>query len=119
MDRRNALRIAVFGAAASALPAGAANAAFSKKPPPPSNRDILYRVWSSDAELATGTSAGVTIANSSLVIGSPVGQRVYADPFSGISDNYDYATWMSPMVTNGFAASEAVASWNADTPGAC
>lgn len=112
MDRRNALRIAILGAAAGALPGGAALAQ-SWKPPVPSTRDVLYKAWSTDAELAAGTSTGVNISGGALSLASAVGQRDY------LGTTYDYATWTSPVVTNGFAASEAVASWNADTPGGC
>jgi hypothetical protein len=73
----------------------------------------LVTTWSSDAELATGAMAGVAVSGGALTLASPAGQRDYN------GSTYDYATWTSPMVTTGFAATEAVASWNADTPGAC
>lgn len=113
MDRRNALRLAGLTAAGTVL-AGAAK----KKPPVPSTRDILFRGWQG-ATLAAGTSEGVSTSGGVLTLASPIGQRSYTDPFSGSSDTYDYATWTSPTVTNGFAATEAVASWTATTPGAC
>jgi hypothetical protein len=107
MDRRNALRLAVLTAAGTL-----STAAAQKKPTPPSTRDIRYQGWQG-AALSAGTSAGVVISGSGLTIGSPAGQRVYG------ASTYDYATWTSPEVTTGFAASEAIASWNATTPGAC
>jgi hypothetical protein len=112
MDRRNALRLAVLGAA-GALSAGSGVAAFGKRPPTPSTRDVLYTTWSSDAELGTGTALGVAVSGGALTMAFAAGQRDYN------GTTYDYATWTSPMVATGFDATEAVASWNADTPGAC
>lgn len=109
MDRRSVL---MFGVAA------AAGALRDKRPPPPpAARDIVYRKWSDDAELATGVSAGVAIAAGALTIADPIGRRVYTDPYTGTAGSYDYATWTSPEVPLTFAASEAVPSWTAGTPG--
>jgi hypothetical protein len=104
--------LAVLGAA-GALSAGSGVAAFGKRPPTPSTRDVLYTTWSSDAELGTGTALGVAVSGGALTMAFAAGQRDYS------GTTYDYATWTSPMVATGFDATEAVASWNADTPGAC
>jgi Peptidase_C39 like family len=106
MDRRNALRLAVLTAA------GTLSAAAAKKPPPSSTRDIRYQAWSAGT-LTAGTAAGVAVSGGALTIALPIGQRIYA------GSTYDYATWTSPVAGTGFAATEAIASWTADTPGAC
>ena len=109
MDRRSVLMIGV-AAAAGALP-------YSKAAPPPPPREIVYRQWSSDAELATGTSAGVAVSGGALSIAAAAGQRAFTDPYTGSTGSYDFATWTSPEVPLAFAATEAVPSWTASTPG--
>ena len=47
-----------------------------------------------------------------LRIASAAGQFTY------LGSSYDYASWTSPTVATGFPATEAIASWTADTPGA-
>ncbi|MFS8480242.1 MAG: C39 family peptidase [Micromonosporaceae bacterium] len=93
----------------------AATAAGGKKPPRP--RDIVYRRWATAAGFADGTSDGATVTGDALTIAGPVGQLTYADPYRGTTASYEYATWTSPWVFPGFAATELVPSWTADTPG--
>jgi hypothetical protein len=117
MDRRTVLRAAVAAGAVTLGGAvtGPGRAASAKKPP--QGRDIVYRQWTSAADFATGTAAGVEPAGDALRIGSPSGQFTYADPFKGTTATYEYATWTSPRVSPGFAGTELVPSWTADTPG--
>jgi hypothetical protein len=90
-------------------------AADGKKPS--QGRDIIYRQWTTTGDFATGTAAGADLSGDALRIASPVGQFTYADPFKGTTATYDYATWTSPLVSPGFAGTELVPSWTADTPG--
>jgi hypothetical protein len=46
-----------------------------------------------------------------------VGTVRYTDPHTGATGAYDLATWTSPRVRPGFAATEVIPSWTADTPG--
>jgi len=123
MDRRSLLRGAVTAGAGLVLvqsttaAAGAPAGRKTAKKPPSGPRDISYRQWTTDAEFATGTAAGVAATGGAVVFAGPIGQFTYADPFLGTTATYDYATWTSPEVPVGFAATEAVASWTADTPG--
>jgi hypothetical protein len=105
-----------MSAAAGALPVAPASASSKKPPVSPAPRDIVFRRWSSDAELATGTGAGVAIASGALTLATVAGQRSYTDPFTASSGTYDYATWTSTSVPLGFAATEAIPSWTASTP---
>lgn len=121
MDRRTVLRgalaagLGTIGAAGlGTIGAGGLAQAGAKKPP--QARDISYRRWSSTAELATGATAGAVVAAGAVTIGTPAGQFTYADPHTGRTGTYDYATWTSPLVAPGFAATEAIPSWTADTP---
>ncbi|WP_020521502.1 C39 family peptidase [Catelliglobosispora koreensis] len=113
MDRRTTLKLAALAAL------GAANTAAvqPKKPPVSTTRNVLFKRWNSDAELSTGTLAGLALAGGALTISAPVGQRSFTDPVTGTSGTYDYATWTSPMLPVGFTATEAIASWTASTPG--
>lgn len=84
----------------------------------PDVRDITYREWTTDAHFATGVGNGVTAGGGSLTFGAGAGTVSYTDPYgtSG-ARSYDFATWTSAPVAPGFAATEAIASWNATTPG--
>ncbi|GIH07639.1 membrane protein [Rhizocola hellebori] len=110
------MALASAAVATGALPGAAALAGDKKPPAPAAQRDIVFRRWSSDTELATGTSAGVAIASGALTLATAAGQRSYTDPFTGSSGSYDYATWTSATVPLGFAAAEAIPSWTANTP---
>jgi hypothetical protein len=103
MDRRTALRLAVAAGVSVA-------AAKPKKPVVPGTRDIVYRQWNT-ATFAQGTADGVVVSSGALTLASPVGQITYG------ATTYDYATWTSPTVALTFAATEAISSWNALTPG--
>lgn len=81
------------------------------------SRNISYRAWSGATGFATGTAAGTTAGADGLAIGAPISHTAYTDPFRGGTRDYEYATWTSPSVSLGFAATQAVASWNATTPG--
>jgi hypothetical protein len=84
----------------------------------PDVRNITYREWTTDAEFATGAAAGAGISADALVIASALSTTQYTDPFGTAgARSYDYATWTSPTVPLGYAATEAIASWNANTPG--
>ncbi len=110
MDRRNVLRLAAVTGAVAAGVAPATAGAAAKKPGNPAVRDILYSRWTATT-FGTGTAAGTAVASGALTIASPVGQTVY----NGMT--YDYATWTSPEVPLTFAATEAISSWTAQTPG--
>jgi hypothetical protein len=49
-------------------------------------------------------------------VGAPAGQVNDTDPHSGVTTAYDYARWDSPAVSVGFAATDIITSWTADTP---
>jgi hypothetical protein len=79
-------------------------------------RDVSYRAWKGSG-FAHGVAAGTALDAKGLRIHTPIGLTSYTDPFQGGSRDYQYATWTSPWVCPGFSASQAVASWNATTPG--
>ncbi|MFE2754565.1 C39 family peptidase [Actinosynnema sp. NPDC059335] len=66
---------------------------------------VDYHEWRA-ARLAEGAHEGTAPVPGGLAIRHPV----------GILDGYEYARWTSPRRVTGFAATQAVASWNADTP---
>jgi hypothetical protein len=112
MDRRHVLRLAAASGMATVgiLPAGAAGAASAKKPPSSTSRDILFTRWNATT-FGTGAFSGAVVSGGALALGSPAGQTAYN------GTTYDYATWTSPEVALTFAATEAIASWTATTPG--
>lgn len=76
-------------------------------------------VWASYAAWRSGAADGTTALpgpRSGLVIGAPAGRTDYTDPHTGKTATWEYATWTSPVHPSRVPATEAVASWNAQTP---
>ncbi|MFJ2177518.1 peptidase C39 family protein [Streptomyces sp. NPDC087851] len=118
-SRRTVLAAALAATAATgagaALPAGAAAAA----PGAPAQPLVDNAFWTSYADWRAGTADGVRAvsgARPSLVIGAPAGSADYADPHTGKSATWEYATWTSPLHRSKVPATEVIASWNARTP---
>ena len=112
------LGVLVALAASVATPAIATTTAIAAKPDGTASRNITYQEWTTAAQFATGSPGGTVVTGDSLAIGTSEGRFNYTDPFGTFGErSYDYATWTSPTVTVGFAATEAIASWNATTPG--
>ncbi|WP_279339619.1 C39 family peptidase [Sphaerisporangium perillae] len=65
------------------------------------------------SDFGSGTSEGVT-AGSTLAFATPAGTTSYTDALG--TKDWEYARWTGQERPIGFAATEAVASWNADTP---
>ncbi|BFU43318.1 C39 family peptidase [Krasilnikovia sp. MM14-A1004] len=80
-------------------------------------RDIRYHAWGGTGGFDAGVHAGTRTGPGGLVLATAGGRTDYLDPFRGGTTTYEYATWSSPWAQPGFAASQAVASWNAVTPG--
>ncbi|MFF8609133.1 peptidase C39 family protein [Streptomyces sp. NPDC015346] len=77
------------------------------------------RFWTSYTDWRCGSSAGTRAVaghRPGLVIAAPAGRLDYADPHTGRTSTWDYATWTSPVHTSTVPATEVIASWNADTP---
>ncbi len=115
IQRRTLLRSLAAGTAGAIVLPELASAAVAKASAEPI-RDILVHRFAGDG-FATGTPAGTVLSGAALGLGTPVGTLSYTDPFLSRTRSYEYATWTSPWVPVGFAATEAVASWNASTPG--
>jgi hypothetical protein len=121
-DRRTVLRGLAAGAVGVFAGAGIAGVVEAKpnlsldKMTDPAPRDISVHRWSAAGGFDAGTSAGVSAGIDGLTISAAAGQLSYVDPVLGARD-YDYATWTSPFVPVGFTATQAIASWNASTPG--
>ncbi|WP_351224331.1 peptidase C39 family protein [Streptomyces sp. NPDC002133] len=82
-------------------------------------RLVDNRFWTSHADWRQGEQAGtraVTGHRPALVIAAPVGRTEYADPHTGRTAAWEYATWTSPMHRPSVPATEVIASWNARTP---
>ncbi|MGH3648160.1 MAG: peptidase C39 family protein [Micromonosporaceae bacterium] len=110
--------VAVVGAATLMATAASATATTDATKKGDGVRNVVYTDWTSDAEFATGAAEGTTASGGGLSIGSTVGTLDYTDPFGdGSSRQYEYARWTSPSVPLSFNATEAIPSWNADTPG--
>ncbi|WP_371597144.1 peptidase C39 family protein [Streptomyces sp. NBC_00564] len=125
-SRRTVLTAAVAAAAAgSASPAAAADPparparARSKAPSKAPSGLVDNRAWISYTDWRGGTAKGtraVAGVRPGLVIAAPIGTRTYTDPHTNRTAIWEYATWTSPLHDLAVPSTEAVASWNADTP---
>ncbi|WP_148611603.1 C39 family peptidase [Nocardioides rubriscoriae] len=73
-------------------------------------RRIAYHQWDSTAELATGRSYGLTVADGRARFASSTARRKVG------TTSYETARWESAWVSPGFAFTELIASWSALTP---
>ncbi|MFF5937813.1 peptidase C39 family protein [Streptomyces sp. NPDC012508] len=119
--RRTVLAAALAAVAgtsvASTAPATAAPAGARGRAPEPALVD--NRFWVSLTDWRGGDRAGtrvVTGRRPGLVIGTPLGVTDYADPHTGTTSTWEYASWTSPVHHSTVPATEVIASWNADTP---
>ncbi|MQA03248.1 MAG: peptidase C39 family protein [Streptosporangiales bacterium] len=105
-------------AATTLLWPGATAPAAAKESAEP--RHVSYREWSDADAFAAGRSDGVQVQpGGRLALGDGAGETSYTDPFGdGNAKKYRTGTWTSPTHEHepGFGTTEAVASWNADTP---
>ncbi|WP_345657771.1 peptidase C39 family protein [Streptomyces siamensis] len=116
-SRRTVLAAAVAAAAVGAAspPAAAAPARRGKAP----GGLVDNRAWTSYSDWRGGTAKGtrsVSGARPGVVIAAPAGTTDYTDPHTGTTSTWEYATWTSPVHKLAVPATEAIASWNADTP---
>jgi hypothetical protein len=118
-SRRTLLTAAVAAAAAgAATPAAAATPAHrpTRTKPAPT---VDHHAWTSHADWRSGTAKGtraVPGTRPGLVLDTPAGRTDYADPHTGRTSTWEYATWTSPAHTLSVPATEVIASWNAHTP---
>src|SRR5918992_4013794 len=112
----NTTRTTVALVGAVALILGAAGPA-SAQSPPTHDEQITFQEWSDYRDWRSGTHDGtVALPVLGLTMLRPAGTTDYADPHTGQTRTWNYATWTSPVRNVGFDASELVASWNAETP---
>ncbi|WP_406166473.1 peptidase C39 family protein [Streptomyces sp. NBC_00996] len=116
-SRRAVLAAAVAAAAAGAAgPAAAATPAGSAEAP---SSLVDNRAWTSYTDWRSGSAQGtraVAGVRPGLVIAAPAGTIDYPDPHTGKTATWEYATWTSPVHRLAVPSTEAIASWNADTP---
>jgi hypothetical protein len=133
--RRAVLTAALAAAAAtataqtaSAAPAAAANAPAAGTGAAPHTRPsdaapddapVDYHGWTSLPDWLFGTHAGtvpVPGRRPGLRIGRATGTLEYADPHTGTTATWEYASWTSPVHHVPHPATELISSWNAHTP---
>src|SRR5205809_1614664 len=117
MRHRMVIRLAAIACALAAVvvaPGASAKA-------PDSHDSISYHGWTTAADFASGTLAGVqaaSVGDGAITFGTGAGTFDYDDPFDSTTDTttYDYGTWTSPVYNPGFDLTELVSSWTASTP---
>lgn len=128
-SRRTVLAAALAAAAAGAAPAASASAlaapvapgtpAGTAGRPPLGNSLADYHGWASAPAWRRGSARGTRVVpgrRPGIEIGRPAGRTDYADPHTGTTASWEYATWTSPVHRLAPPATEVVASWNAATP---
>ncbi len=130
-SRRTVLAAAIAAAAAAgtgaaaspalAAPAGHAPGAAPRGHAPgrPADRLVDNAFWAGRHDWRTGTSRGVrTLAGRrpALAIADAAGTTDYADPHTGTTATWEYATWTAPVHRSSVSATEIIAHWNAETP---
>jgi hypothetical protein len=132
---RRALLAAALGAAAGTAAPAAAEAARPDRQTGPTipaaptatgptgGKDpgdtVDYHGWTTYADWRVGIADGTCVAGGwrpGVRLDRPAGTVDYADPHTGTTASWEYATWTSPVHTLRVPATEAVASWNAHTP---
>ncbi|GHE62845.1 membrane protein [Streptomyces spiralis] len=122
LSRRSVLTAAVVAAVAGATaPTAAATerTATTAHTAADSTRPVDYRAWTTYIDWRSGTSRGTRPfagLRPGLQIAAPVGTTDYADPHTGTTATWEYATWTGPVHRLSVPATEAIASWNAHTP---
>ncbi|WP_306188428.1 MULTISPECIES: peptidase C39 family protein [unclassified Streptomyces] len=122
LSRRSVLTAAVAAAVAGATaPTAAATerTATTAHTAASSTRPVDYRAWTTYIDWRSGASHGTRPfagLRPGLQIAAPAGTTDYADPHTGTTATWEYATWTGPVHRLSVPATEAIASWNAHTP---
>ncbi|RII19397.1 hypothetical protein DSC45_07925 [Streptomyces sp. YIM 130001] len=112
-----ALAAAAGSAATPALAASGPRATASVQRAP--GRQVDNRFWSTSADWRAGKARGTRVVGGGrpgVAIGTPAGSTDYADPHTGRTDTWEFASWTSPAHALSVPATEVIASWNADAP---
>jgi hypothetical protein len=119
-SRRTLLTAAVAAAlTGSAAPAVADPTADDADPHQVQPRPIDNRAWTTYKDWFGGTANGTRVVagrRPGLAIGAPTGTTDYTDPHTGKTARWEHATWTSPVHRLSIPSTEAIASWNAETP---
>ncbi|MFG2066250.1 peptidase C39 family protein [Micromonospora tulbaghiae] len=86
---------------------------------PMSGRDITYHRFRFPADRDRGRVDGLRAGPDGLTPDGDAGRVTHTDPHSGTTAEYAAGTWTSPVTPVGFAVTELVPSWTADTPPGC
>ncbi|MEU8366603.1 peptidase C39 family protein [Micromonospora tulbaghiae] len=86
---------------------------------PMSGRDITYHRFRFPADRDRGRADGLRAGPAGLTPDGDAGRVTHTDPHSGTTAEYAAGTWTSPVTPVGFAVTELVPSWTADTPPGC
>lgn len=82
----------------------------------PDDESIDYHEWSGHHGFRDGRLEGLGLDHGALRIDRPIGTIEHTEPTLGTTKTYEYGQWTSSRHTQGFDASQLVASWNAKTP---
>ncbi|MFC7217557.1 peptidase C39 family protein [Streptomyces polyrhachis] len=121
-SRRTLLSAALAAPLAAAVPLAAAPRALGAEGDGPRAAASLvdYHDWTPARGLGGGTRTGTRLRGAALVLHQPPGLGVFRDPHRGTKAApplWEYGSWISPRhELPGGGATEAVVSWNVDTP---
>ncbi|MET8066103.1 peptidase C39 family protein [Micromonospora sp. NPDC005686] len=86
---------------------------------PVTGRDVAYHRFRFPADRDRGHADGLRAGPDGLTLDGAAGRVTHTDPHSGTTAEYAAGTWTSPVTQAGFAVTELVPSWTADTPPGC
>ncbi|MEU8314423.1 peptidase C39 family protein [Micromonospora sp. NPDC048887] len=86
---------------------------------PVTGRDVAYHRFRFPADRDRGHADGLRAGPDGLTLDGAAGRVTHTDPHSGTTAEYAAGTWTSPVAPAGFAVTELVPSWTADTPPGC
>ncbi|WP_410655515.1 C39 family peptidase [Amycolatopsis sp. lyj-112] len=83
---------------------------------PDDDESVDYHEWSGHHGFRDGRLEGLDLEHGALRIDRPIGTIEHTEPTLGTTKTYEYGQWTSSSHTQGFDASQLIASWNARTP---
>ncbi|MFD7664253.1 peptidase C39 family protein [Streptomyces sp. NPDC059788] len=117
--RRTVLAAALAVAAGTATPLAHAASPSAPSAAPKAKRLVDYRAWHTAADWNQGVANGTRVVDGrrpGVLLDRPAGSADYRDPHTGTTATWEYAVWTSPSRTLKVPSTEAVVSWNAQTP---
>ncbi|GAB2698149.1 peptidase C39 family protein [Kitasatospora kifunensis] len=117
--RRSLLAAASAAVTAAAVAPRALAVTAPSRPAAQVTGPVEYQAWTTAADWAAGTAQGTGVAGdgrAGVRLERAAGTVDYLDPHTGAQSTWEWASWTSPEHPLAVPATQAVVSWNANTP---